>query len=110
MPVHDWTRVDAGIFHHFHHGWIEEIARGLNRGILPADYYAMYQQRIEAVTKDDVAKAARERLHPDAMCIVVVGPEKEIAPKIEALKLGKLEVRDADGEARKAARAAAGGK
>ena len=26
MPVHDWTRVEAGIFHAFHHSWIEEIA------------------------------------------------------------------------------------
>jgi hypothetical protein len=44
MPIHDWTRVDAGIFHHFHHGWIEEIARALNRSILPADYYALAEQ------------------------------------------------------------------
>lgn len=44
MPVHDWTRVDAGIFHHFHHGWIEEIARALNRNVLPGDYYAMAEQ------------------------------------------------------------------
>lgn len=44
MPVHDWTRVEAGIFHHFHHGWIEEIARALNRGVLPEDYYAMAEQ------------------------------------------------------------------
>ena len=22
MPIHDWTRVDAGIFHDFHHDWI----------------------------------------------------------------------------------------
>jgi hypothetical protein len=44
MPVHDWTRVDAGIFHDFHHGWIEEIKRALNRGILPADYYALAEQ------------------------------------------------------------------
>ena len=29
MPVHDWTRVAAGIFHHFHHDWITEIARAL---------------------------------------------------------------------------------
>ena len=21
MPVHDWTRVDAGLFHAFHQGW-----------------------------------------------------------------------------------------
>src|SRR5579859_2977412 len=44
MPVHDWTRVDAGIFHHFHHGWIDEIARALNRGMLPPDYYALAEQ------------------------------------------------------------------
>lgn len=44
MPVHDWTRVDAGIFHHFHHDWITEIARALNRGILPSDYYALAEQ------------------------------------------------------------------
>ena len=29
MPVHDWTRVDAGIFHAFHHDWITE-QNGLN--------------------------------------------------------------------------------
>src|SRR5947209_9888382 len=44
MPIHDWTRVDAGIFHAFHHGWIEELARALNRGVLPADYYALPEQ------------------------------------------------------------------
>jgi hypothetical protein len=44
MPVHDWTHVDAGIFHHFHHAWIEEIARALNRGLLPPDHYALAEQ------------------------------------------------------------------
>src|ERR1700694_3311602 len=44
MPIHDWTRVDAGIFHHFHHGWIEEIKRALNRGLLPPDHYALAEQ------------------------------------------------------------------
>jgi hypothetical protein len=41
MPIHDWTRVDAGIFHAFHHSWIEEISRSLNRGLLPPEYYAL---------------------------------------------------------------------
>jgi zinc protease len=77
---------------------------------LPADYYATYQERVEAVTRDDVAKAARERLHPDDMAIVVVGPSKEIANGLAALHFGKLELRDAEGEARKAAAAAAAGK
>jgi hypothetical protein len=44
MPIHDWTRVDAGIFHHFHHGWIEDLARALNRGLLPPDHYALAEQ------------------------------------------------------------------
>lgn len=44
MPVHDWTRVPDGIFHDFHHAWIEEIKRSLNRGVLPLDYYALAEQ------------------------------------------------------------------
>lgn len=44
MPIHDWTRVDAGIFHDFHHTWIAEIRRVLNRGLLPPEYYALAEQ------------------------------------------------------------------
>jgi hypothetical protein len=44
MPVHDWTRVEAGIFHAFHHDWITELARALNRGVLPPAYYALPEQ------------------------------------------------------------------
>ena len=44
MAVHDWRRVEAGIFHDFHHSWIEEIARALNRGLLPPEYYALREQ------------------------------------------------------------------
>ena len=43
MPMHDWTKVEAGIFHAFHHEWISEVSRALNR-ILPADYYALPEQ------------------------------------------------------------------
>ena len=44
MPIHDWRLVDAGIFHHFHHSWIEEISRSLNGGLLPSGYYALAEQ------------------------------------------------------------------
>jgi hypothetical protein len=44
MPVHDWTRVDAGIFHDFHHEWISEIKRALNRTLQGTDYYALAEQ------------------------------------------------------------------
>jgi hypothetical protein len=44
MPVHDWTRVDAGIFHAFHVGWVPEISKVLNGGLLPEGYYALAEQ------------------------------------------------------------------
>ena len=44
MPIHDWTRVSAGIFHHFHQAWILSISRALNAGLLPPDYYALAEQ------------------------------------------------------------------
>ena len=43
MPMHDWTKVESGIFHAFHHEWISEISRALNRD-LPSDYYALPEQ------------------------------------------------------------------
>ena len=45
MPMHDWTRVDAGIYHAFHHGWISAISDVLNTGLLPQDYYALPEQQ-----------------------------------------------------------------
>jgi hypothetical protein len=44
MPVHNWTRVDAGIFHDFHSAWITEIRNTLNAGLLPEGYYALTEQ------------------------------------------------------------------
>jgi hypothetical protein len=44
MPVHDWTRADAGIFHDFHVAWIPEIRKVLNSGLLPEGYYALAEQ------------------------------------------------------------------
>jgi hypothetical protein len=44
MPVHDWTRVEAGIFHDFHNAWVIELRNALNGGLLPRDYYALTEQ------------------------------------------------------------------
>src|SRR5437763_14461584 len=44
MPIHELTRVDAGIFLVFHHTWITEVKRALNRGLLPPEYYALAEQ------------------------------------------------------------------
>jgi hypothetical protein len=44
MPIHDWTRVDAGVFHSFHTTWIGELTIRLNAGLLPPDYFALGEQ------------------------------------------------------------------
>jgi hypothetical protein len=44
MPVHDWTRVSAGIFHDFHCSWIIALKDALNNRVLPPDHYALAEQ------------------------------------------------------------------
>ena len=60
MPIHDWTRVDAGIFHDFHHDWIFTLKGALNQGLLPADYYALAEQ-IAGGLHPDVLTLERDR-------------------------------------------------
>lgn len=55
MPVHDWTRVSAGIFHDFHNTWIVTLKNALNDGVLPAGYYAISEQRAGQVIPDVLA-------------------------------------------------------
>lgn len=44
MVVHDWTLVEAGIFHAFHVAWIGHLQTAMNEGLLPPDYYALAEQ------------------------------------------------------------------
>jgi hypothetical protein len=52
MPIHDWTRVDAGLFHNFHQRWISALCDALNMGGLPPDYFALAEQRIQGPIPD----------------------------------------------------------
>jgi hypothetical protein len=45
MSIHDWTRVDAGLFHDFHQDWTIELRRSLNAGRLPPGYVALADQQ-----------------------------------------------------------------
>src|SRR4051794_34792758 len=66
MSVHDWKRVEAGIFHHFHHSLIEEIQRALNSGVLPSDYYAMAEQQAAGFGPDVLTLQSRNSTDDDA--------------------------------------------
>ncbi len=45
MPLHDWSRVPAGLFHDFHQTWSIQIKLALNAGILPKGLSALVEQR-----------------------------------------------------------------
>lgn len=52
MPLHDWTRVDAGIFHAFHLNWLGRLQDALNDGIMPKGYYALAEQHAGRMIPD----------------------------------------------------------
>jgi hypothetical protein len=52
VPIHDWTRVDAGILHDFHNAWLTEIRNVLNNGTLPEGYYALTEQHAGRIIPD----------------------------------------------------------
>ena len=45
MPIHNWMKVEAGVFHYLHLRWIGTICDSLNDGRLPSDYYAIGENR-----------------------------------------------------------------
>jgi len=55
MPIHDWTRVEAGTFHNFHLLWTATITNRLNKGVLPPGFFAMAEQIIGRPEPDVVA-------------------------------------------------------
>jgi zinc protease len=53
----------------------------------PADYLARYQERIAAVSAEDVQRVARDYLRPDRQQIVVVGAPDEATASLELVGL-----------------------
>jgi Protein of unknown function (DUF4058) len=66
MPIHDWSRVDANLFHDFHQVWTIAIRNALNGGLLPKGYSALVEQHAAGVVPDVVALQGRTRPTPRA--------------------------------------------
>jgi hypothetical protein len=45
MPMHDWTRVYAGLFHDFHQTWSIYIKDALNAGLLSSGWAALVERK-----------------------------------------------------------------
>jgi zinc protease len=59
---------------------------------LPDDELARYRGLVEAVTAQDVQKAAHEHIRTDRLAIVLVGDADVVAKDLEAAGFGELEV------------------
>ncbi len=61
MPIHDWTRVPSGLFHHFHQAWSMRIVDALNSGRLPKGTSALVEQCSGPKESDVLAVESRSR-------------------------------------------------
>src|SRR5260370_39333353 len=61
MPIHDWTRVSANLFHDFHQVWTTAIRNALNSGLLPKGYSALVEQHAGGLVPDVLALQRRRR-------------------------------------------------
>ena len=64
---------------------------------LPNDYFRTARDQFAAVSLDDVQRAAKERLQPDHIQLLVVGDRKVVEPGLRELGL-PLVLLDADGQ------------
>jgi len=81
MPIHDWTRVDDGVFHAFHVSWLGHLQEALNTGLLPPGYYALADQIAGPIGPDVLAlqtpkPEAEQEANPHGALAVAVRPPK----------------------------------
>ena len=65
------------------------------------EYFSKYPEQLRVVTAGQVLDAAKKYIVPDRLAIVAVGDAAQIEPELRKLKLGPVEVRNADGTARR---------
>jgi hypothetical protein len=91
MPIHDWTRVEAGDFHHFHQNWVVAIGNALNSRLLPPDYMAMVEQVTGRPIPDVVTLQTREpKEGPEGgIALAVAPPTARVIAKLERINYAK---------------------
>ena len=105
VPAEELTRAKNYIALRYPGGFetTGDISRRLEDALvyhLPDDYFSTYVQKIQAVTAADVQRVAQKYIAPGKFAVVVVGDQKVIEPKVQALNLGpikKLSVDDVFG-------------
>jgi hypothetical protein len=94
MPIHDWTRVPAGLFHHFQQDWSVEIARVLNRRLLSKGLSALVEQR-SGPRESDVSASDKRFYAGRANRVVITHHLGRIVAVIEIVSPGNKDSRAA---------------
>jgi hypothetical protein len=107
MPIHDWTRVDAGLFHDFHQDWTIELRRSLNAGRLPPGYIALADQQAGGPIPDVLTlnrgPKGRGKREPAGGLAVATHPPKarfvlESEPNAYARRANRIRIQHRHGE------------
>src|SRR5947209_5540892 len=105
MPVHDWTRVDAGLFHAFHQQWISALCVALNSGGLPPEYFALPEQNIRGPIPDVLTlrlAPAAENESKGGLAVATEPPRTRLVRRSEediyAAKADRITVRHRHGD------------
>jgi len=86
VPIHDWSRVAAGDFHHFHETWIPFLAGALNQGLLPPECMAMADQITGRPVPDVVTLQTRKSNGgPGGVAVATAPPSARVIAKLERI-------------------------
>ena len=103
MPIHDWTRVRANRFHHFHQQWTSALSNALNAGRLPAGYFAMIEQKTGGPVPDVITLEGNPPAEgpPAGVAVELPPPRTRFVARTDAAlyaqKANRLTVRHPDG-------------
>ena len=90
MPIHDWTRLEPGDFHHFHQGWVVSLTNELNGGLLPPEYIAMTEQVTGRPIPDVVALHARApKGEPGGVAVATAPPTARVIARFGKINYAK---------------------
>jgi hypothetical protein len=100
MPVHDWTRVDAGTFHAFHTSWLTHLMGALNGGLLPHGYYALSEQVATRMQTDVLTLRAPlpgplhpQGTHPGGVAVTESPPQVRLSVRPDPTRKPRRPVR-----------------
>lgn len=95
MPIHDWTRVRSGTFHHFRFQWNVAITDRFNGGLLPQGYFAMLERGDQLPDTDFDNSSEQERYARKANRIAIHHGEGNVVAVLEIVSPGKKDSRAA---------------